>query len=858
MIFNYLLLIAFVANTVLAAYIYYRNPRQIVNRSFAFLIGILGLWNLSVFFLGLTPPEYLGLATFFGRIAFSFASLALGVFVIFALVFPNPADSPVRRSRLPWILAPAILVAILCATPYVVKEIEFGTRQFEQVHGPLRFAFFLYAIGCQLLAVGIIGLKYWRTLSGLERAKIRYAFLGIALTALVACITNTILPMLGNSDLRAAGPSATLITVGCITYSIVRHRLMDISLAFRSLATYGILAGFFLLLISGCMMLTRTLFPELDGENGEDFRTFVFTVALLTAPIASFGFAPVRRGTEAIIDAIFFRKRYDYQRDLMEFGRTLTTLMVLDEVQTTVVRRITELMNVSTTSLLLKSPRNGRYVRTASWPSGPDAPQVTALPEDSPLVNLLRSSQRTLVREEMQREMEPDAFLPIEEEFKRLNCEAIVPLLSREELLGIMSLGRKVSRDVFYSQDINLLSTLGNEVAIALENATLHSRIVAMKEHTDDILRQMASGVVAIDLKGKIVTFNRSASRILQIRTEKAIGSHSDILPGTLKDILHHTISRNERVEGQNIEISVEGTQMPLGVNSAPLKEEDESIAGALVMFSDLSQTRRMEREMRRADRLATIGLLAAGMAHEIKNPLVSIRTFAQLLPHKYQEREFREDFAASMTKEVDRINNLVDHLLDLSRPSSPLIRLVNPNDVMSETLNILRPEMEELNTSVRQELAPALPFIQADGELLKQVFMNILLNAAQSAQGKEEAYVRVTTWCEESGRDTKKAFEGLFIDNEQQESLRDPMRASHAHVLIKIQDNGCGIAPDQLSLVFDPFYTTKNSGSGLGLSIAKNIVLEQNGLIGVKSAPDQGTSFLLAFPAAETEEAAI
>jgi signal transduction histidine kinase len=289
-----------------------------------------------------------------------------------------------------------------------------------------------------------------------------------------------------------------------------------------------------------------------------------------------------------------------------------------------------------------------------------------------------------------------------------LEAETSIPLILKGQLIGMINLGYKFNKDIYSSEDIELLSTLANQTAISVENARLYE-----------------------DLK-------RSKSYI------------------------------------------------------------------------------------RRADRLASLGTLTAGLAHEIRNPLVAIKTLTQLLPERLDDEEFRNQFLKIASGEVDRISSLVNELLDFARPSDPKLELEDINAILDGMILLVSTETKKKLINIIKSYASDLPPVQIDREQIKQVFLNILLNAIDATA--------------ENGRITVKTRSFLKPGGE-------------PYVQIAFIDTGCGIPGEHLEDIFNPFFTTKNTGSGLGLSISNQIVQDHKGYIDVESQLDKGSSFFINLP---------
>jgi signal transduction histidine kinase len=319
---------------------------------------------------------------------------------------------------------------------------------------------------------------------------------------------------------------------------------------------------------------------------------------------------------------------------------------------------------------------------------------------------------------------------------------------------------------------------------------------------------------------------------IQEIRTVtfRAVGISSALFLGGLVIIFVITI----RMTGPIEKLTVAARRIEEGdlQYRVSIRRDDE--IGSLATAFDQMAERLMQREkelkesqntLRRADRLSSLGLLTAGLAHEIRNPLVAIRTFTQLLPERYNDAEFREGFQGLALKEVDRICGLINDLLSFARPSRPNVAEENMNDVVDGIARILETEAKEKGVEITKDFAPNLPKVWIDREQLKQVFMNLIFNAIQAMK--------------EGG--------SIFIST--RVTSRNDAEHSGQFVQVEIRDTGIGIPPENLDHIFDPFFTSKDEGNGLGLSISHQIVQEHGGYVTVESKVDVGTTFFINLP---------
>jgi signal transduction histidine kinase len=358
--------------------------------------------------------------------------------------------------------------------------------------------------------------------------------------------------------------------------------------------------------------------------------------------------------------------------------------------------------------LFLLDESSGSYKLRSSVGLNGEAGEAPEIARDDPLIQILTQRHEALIREELEMAGDEGQALEAARKMARLQSEIALPLNSKNRLIAILNLALREGKEMYSPEDIEVLSTLANQAAIAIENARLY----------------------------------------------------------------------------ENLKLS-------------------QSI-------------------IRRADRLSSLGMLTAGLAHEIRNPLVAIRTFTQLLPERYQDQEFRDGFQSLALKEVDRICGLVNDLLNFARPSTPNVSAQDVNEIVDAIARILETEAKDKDVKIEMHLGAALPKIFIDKEQIKQVCMNLILNAIQSIEGP--GTVEIST--------------RLFGEN-----------GSKRFAQIEIRDTGVGIPEKDIENIFNPFFTTKKDGSGLGLSISHQIVKEHGGYIVVESQVGRGTSFFVRLP---------
>jgi two-component system sensor histidine kinase HydH len=273
-------------------------------------------------------------------------------------------------------------------------------------------------------------------------------------------------------------------------------------------------------------------------------------------------------------------------------------------------------------------------------------------------------------------------------------------------------------------------------------------------------------------------------------------------------------------IRGQEIEVQhPSGNRVPLSLSAAPLKDEMGQEMGSVLLLRDLREIRDLQEKVRRSERLASLGRLAAGVAHEIRNPLSSIRGFAQYFMNRFKGQEEEQGYASIMVKEVDRLNRVITELLDFSRPKEPHREPHSLENIMAHSLALLGPELIRKKVEVEKEYEPNLPQVLVDRDQLTQAFLNLLLNSLESIDG--DGKIRV--------------------------SLK--MGGDQPFVEVAISDTGRGISQEDLEKAFEPFFSTKRKGTGLGLAIVHQIIESHGGNIGVESQEGRGTTFWITLP---------
>jgi signal transduction histidine kinase len=812
-------------NLFLAGLVYFRAPRKPPNQAFAaFVLTMVG-WAFCVkmFYVHAAQPSEI----LWGRLAFAAASLIGSSFAVFCQVFPQPERSSLNKGSWLFILLGALL-ASLSFTPLMLSAVAISASgAIERNYGPLYPVF-----GAFLLAAFGYGLwtltRKWRTARGRSRLQIQYLWLGLCLLICGGTTTNLIIPaLMRSSHLSAYGPYFSVFLIGLTAHAIIRHRLMDIRVVVSKGVTYGLSVAIAALTMWG-------LFASVGKELMSQLQLSTSTLPLVMAILGMVVFHPVRVGIQRLLDRYCYREGYDYRHALKTISQILAGLLRADALckqlttfifTTLKVEEVAVYLCYEPAVLELRSYHNGSADRSAQA-----EPAIVASPS---IVALLTRVGGPILHDELGRWIDNSESEHIAEEFTTLRSEVIVPLLVEDKIAALITVGRKLSGDPFFKPDIELLATLGHQAGVALKRVQLYEEVMWMKEYSESILRHMESGVMAVSHDGLLTVINEAGARMLGVAVTEVVGSPAtQLIPCGLGLPLLDTLTG--KIVYTNYEVMLTPASrrpLPIVLSTSVLRGRTDEPAGAILVFNDLSRIKALEEQKRRIERLASLGAFISGIAHEIKNPLVAIKTFAELLPQRYADEEFRDKFAKVTLHEVDRIDTLVQRLRSLSaRSTSPLypVSVIMP---LEETLSLLAGEFARRKIRVTCQYQPCLPPVMGDRDQLKQVFVNLCLNSIE-AMGEGGTLTIV-----------------VGSDSEQEEQA--------STLTIEISDTGTGIPAEHLSTIFEPFFTLKDKGTGLGLAICQGIIDYHRGSIAATNRADSpGAIFTLILPAAEGEDA--
>jgi len=331
--------------------------------------------------------------------------------------------------------------------------------------------------------------------------------------------------------------------------------------------------------------------------------------------------------------------------------------------------------------------------------------------------------------------------------------------------------------------------------------------------------------VLTVDNRERVVTFNNMAEKITGRKIDEVLGKTCSAVwgkRGTVTQVIKSSLNNKSYVNYESGIASPERGLIPVSLSSTLLRDQQNKKIGVLLTIQDLTEVKELEEKVRRADKLSALATMAAGMAHEIKNPLSSMKVLSQLLPLRFNDPEYRGKLQEILPREIDRIDRIVESLLGFARATAPTFEKVNVNHVLEENIKYFDDQAQASEVKVTTDFSN-LPEIEMDQSQVSQVFSNLILNAIQAMPNG--GALRVST----------------FAGKKVEEILQQ--------VKIQISDTGYGISEDKLKKLFDPFFTTKHGGTGLGLTICHSIIDGHRGYIDVESKVGQGTTFTITLP---------
>ena len=825
--FQIVILVALLGNTLVGLFVLLSNPKRILNIGFSILSIQIIIWLGSMFLCSLQHSEVIRLF-WVRQTSAAGGALSLGFFFIYTIV-SNPGIT-IRQSIYKlryWILA-CIAVFVLCHSSVFaisakpVSEIELVPPT-EYGWGFWLFIAFFFAV---IVAMAVGFLKERKRAVGVQKEELLFLQLGGCASLIFGVSILVAAEILNEQGISGFMPLSVLMLDGFIAYGIATRRILAASVVIQRVVSYALMACYLILLYVLIEWIAARLFILLIDDT-------VYISHLLAALIVAFSVAPAHGWMQAVSHRLFA------SANLLNVNVVLEqAAQMFQEVSTeaSLMEKFSELIQSAfgTTGVVLLRPLSGGAYQQ-SYPAPTGSPVL--LQPGSCLVQLLNQEHEAFTVDTLHRMRPVPAVTGALDEMEQAGAALVIGSFMRKEMKAVLLLAQKKSGRIYDLRDQRALQLLCDQLAVALENANLYTAIQNGKIYNEILLDSLTSGIIAVNSDRVVTVFNQRAQTLTGLEESAVVNRPMTVLPASLADSLQVILNTQAGFRDKDMSVLLGGEEIPVRVSGSIFRSHTGSPLGGLLVFNDMTVLKKMEEQIRRTDRLSSIGTLSAGMAHEIKNPLVTIKTFTQLLPQNYSDTDFRRTFFDLVGQEVKRIDAIVNRLLNFARPAKACLKPVSLHEIVENSLRLAEQQLVQHEIVLNRHFDAKRHVIEADAEQLNQTFINFFLNAIH-AMGKGGTLTVVSSVIR-SSPDIPLSNGDRLVDR----------------IQIDIQDTGCGIAPDQLSRIFDPFFTTKEDGVGLGLSVSHGIIQEHNGTIDVESEQGKGTVFHVQFPLLQPQE---
>ena len=718
------------------------------------------------------------------------------------------------------------------------------------------------------------GVLLWRFLKNrhqpLIRQRIKWAMWGTiaAITPIIIFqIVKRFIPSLTEDYLTAALTTLPLALIPLsFGHSVVRYRLMDVDVVVRRAFVYalttvaiaamiGAVALGLIFLIVGNNFSTFLSFTNNLSASEVALRGLIAIVAMAGIVLLS---EPLKKFLHERAERFFYGERYDLRNGLLDFGRTLSATTALEPLLNALTERLRQVLDVEKVAVFIEDvdlPEHYRIAKSIGvsehYKMPTDFRQM--IREKSAESGIVRADQLELPEEEFIEELSRgtseakgirgkiEKFSRNGKNIHRQELHYFVPCVVRGKMVAVLGLGRASDGSLLSSEDLEILQTVSGYVAVAVENSLLYQEqekraeeLELLKEFNESIVESVNVGLIAVDENGIITRCNTTFEEMLALSREQTIGKRveevfDESFALNLENILgksrwHLTEIRNAY---KMLTTNYQGKSLVLNVAVAPLRSISNSQTGAIIVLENVTSRVKLEESLQQSEKLSSIGLLAAGVAHEVNTPLTGVSSYTQMLLGMIPETDPKHALLQKVQKQTDRASNIVGNLLNFSRTGGAAeFTEIDINKLLDDTLQLLEPQLRKSQVEIIKKYADAAPKIFGNGGKLQQVFTNLIINARDAMFVGGE--IVLTT---------------RFEDGE--------------GIVIEVSDTGSGIEPENLAKIYDPFFTTKDvgSGTGLGLAVSYGIVQEHAGTISATSEVGEGTTFRLVFPTARKQQ---
>ena len=755
------------------------------------------------------------------------------IFLHFFLVFPRKKRF-VEKRKLNWllylpgavfILLNALFLNYLRIFPSARGELIRNYNQQFALLSKTELAYMGLFMGAGIIAL-LHSYRYER--SFVARQQIRWVLWGTGLGILPMVAVYIPFYLLG-----AANPLLTLFTIIplllipiSLSYAIAKYRLMDVEVIIKramvaGLAILAILGIYLLIIRLANLLIPAELSPEL-----------LSAVMLLATLLVAVIFSPLRKKIQSYLDKLMYRSRYDIRNTIQEFNRELSSIIRLPTLMERLTQHVSTMLQMEDIGIFLWDEKKKTYKLSKSLREiGKKQPLYTSDVFATFLLSALKDKDYLVLSDIAGVEEE---FIHDQELLSSLKVTYLIPFVSKGKIKGLLSLGRKKDGSWLSSEDLELAAALSGSAAMAIENAILYqsvekkaAELEALQEFNDNLLESLNAGILVVDLHQRIISWNRKLEELCQIKRSRAMGKKLDqVLPADFLRSINSLMSPEGWSSSQLFNlyklnlVNKKGRKSVINLSISPLFTNEHRFYGKIVIFDDITDQVKLEDQLLQAEKLASLGFLAAGIAHEVNTPLTGISSYTQMLMKEVDDSDPKSEILHKMEQQTFRASQIVNNLLNFARQSKGHFTELDVNQVITDTISLFEYQLRSSGIKLKLNLEDSPPPIRGDKGKLQQLLLNLLKNATESMpQGGE---LGVTS------------------------------KTENDSVLVSIRDTGAGIAKENLPKIYDPFFTTKKGrkGTGLGLSVSYGIIQEHSGSISVKSSLGKGTDFIIKLPA--------
>jgi two-component system NtrC family sensor kinase len=753
---------------------------------------------------------------YWGSIAAGLLQPAL--FLHFVLTFPERRRFVLEhRWALPAVYLPGlVLLSLQILALRYLKASERLRWDLDRLQMGYLAAFFI-------AAAGVLWYCYRRARTPILRQQLNWITRG-TIVAITPYTLFYVIPYLAGA-MTTPAMRISVLSLGLLPltfgYAIFRYRLMDVDLIFKRGMVYTLaaaaIAGAYFAMVAAVAELVHTQVPS-SGPKG----------LVLAIVVTAVLFDPVRKWIQEHIDQFFYRTRYDFRKTLIEFGRELSSETDLDRMLSSVVDRLSRTLLVDRMAIFLTAGEADQRIALAKsfgmgQTGGMDFGFLSVPRPEMEAGHLFFDNTHQVPRET------PSA----QETIAKLDLNYYIPCRAQEHAIAFVGLGKTVAGDFLSSEDVELLETLAGYLGIAIQNARLYASLEQkaaeyerLKDFNENIVESINVGVLAVDLADRIESWNSQMEVMYALPRWQALTRPlGEVFPAAFIEEFYR-VRQNPGIHNlYKFRLNTPaGESRTVNVAIAPLVTKKFNVIGRLIIMDDITERVELEAQLSQSDKLSSIGLLAAGVAHEVNTPLAVISSYAQMLSKQLQGDPQKSGLMEKITRQTFRASEIVNNLLNFSRTSGTEFAEVDVNRIILDTMALLEHQFKTAKIRVQDELGGHVPPISGNAGRLQQVFLNLFLNARDAMP--EGGTLRVAS-------------------------------SNGDGVSVVVSDTGSGIAQEHIRRIYDPFFTTKASpqnaqqsrGTGLGLSVTYGIIQEHAGKIRVESRPGEGTTFYLDFP---------